>query len=72
MTIFLKPKFYTTYSLLEIPMSKLYEGNIFVVFFLSHIKLQTPVWRCSRSPKGSSSFSLVAKRCLQLLLGEFH
>jgi len=26
------------------------------MYLLSRIKLQTPVWRCSGSPKGSSSF----------------
>ena len=28
---------------------------------MSRIKLQTPVWRCSGSPKGSSRFSLAVK-----------
>jgi len=44
--------------------------NIRADVILSRIKLQTPVWRCSGSPKGSSSFFLlVAKRNPQLLLG---
>ena len=41
-------------------------------FLFSRIKLQTPVWRCSGSPEGSSRFMLEAQRYPWLLPGECH
>jgi len=39
---------------------------------LSRIKLQTPVWRCSGSPKGSSSFFACSKKIPPALARKFY
>jgi len=58
------------YAVLEVPRTPARGAPLGPLF--SRIKLQTPVWRWSGSPEGSSRFRLVAQRSPQLLLGECH